>query len=115
MLKPREQRTADYFGITEKLENFKRDLLKVPGVADVEFDLHDFYYDLKQLIFLPQFDINVSALDYFEQRRQMIAGILETAKQHGLTRTADRIEDYGTWLYFVCHCNWDIKRQPEQQ
>lgn len=111
MLNEREQRTADRFGITEKVESFETDLLTIPGVVKVEFDLDGFYDNLHQLIFLPKYDIPVSAPDYFVQRRELLSSVLETAKKHGLTRTGDRIEDYGQHFYIVCNCFWETRER----
>ena len=113
MLKEREQKTADYFGITDKVENFKSDLLKIPGVVDVEFDLDEFYDNLHQLIFLPKYDIDVAATDYFNRLRQLLHSVLEVAKNHGLSRTGDDIENYGEHFYIVCRCDWEISEQQE--
>lgn len=108
-LREREQRTADAFGITYRVEELKRDLLAVNGVVDVEFDLDGYWSDIHQIIFLPKYAIPVQLEDYYQRRRTMIAGILEVCARHGLTRTGDRIEDYGEHLYIVTDCGWPVK------
>lgn len=103
MLREREQRTTDYFGITEQIERLKNDLLTVQGVTSVEFDLDGFWDNLGQVIFLTGYEIPFD--NYFSVRRQMVDSIISTAAAHGLTRTKDRIEDYGAHLYFVFSCD----------
>lgn len=66
---------AERLGLTEKIEKLQRELLEIEYI--------------------------VSAENYFSLRRKMVEEILETAARNGLKRTEDRIEDYGTWLYFV--------------
>lgn len=103
MLREREQRTADHFGITRLIETLKSDLLTIQGVTSVEFDLDGFWDDLNQVIFLTGYDIPFNA--YYSARRQMVESIVSTAATHGLTRTVDSIEDYGAHLYFVFSCD----------
>nr|DAQ92813.1 MAG TPA: hypothetical protein [Caudoviricetes sp.] len=45
------------FGISEQCAALERDLLTLPGVVKVEFDLDGFYDNLRQVIFLVKFDI----------------------------------------------------------
>lgn len=109
MLREREQRTADHFGITKLIEALKADLLTIQGVTSVEFDLDGFWDDLGQVIILTGYNIPFST--YFSAQRQMIESIVSTAAAHGLTRTVDSVEDYGAHLYFVFSCNkrWEVK------
>ena len=108
-LRDKEQRTADAFGITYRVEELKRDLLAIDGVVDVEFDLDGYWSDIQQIIFLPKYSIPVNLEDYYQRRRTMIARILEVCARHGLTRSGDRIEDYGEHLYIVTDCKWPVK------
>ncbi len=109
MLREKEQRIADRFGITNLIDALKADLLTIQGVTSVEFDLDGFLDDLGQVIFLTGYDIPFST--YFSARRQMIESIVSTAAAYGLTRTGDSIEDYGAHLYFVFSCDrrWEVK------
>ncbi len=109
MLREREQHTADHFGITNLIEALKADLLTIQGVTSVEFDLDGFWDDLNQVIILTGY--NIPLRTYYSARRQMIESIVSTAAAHSLTRTADRIEDYGAHLYFVFSCDkrWEVK------
>ena len=101
MLDGRQRKTAERFGLTEKIEKLQRELLEIEFIEDVEFDLDGFYSNINQIIFLTEYNIPVSAENYFSLRRKMVEEILETAVRNGLRKTEDRIEDYGTWLYFV--------------
>lgn len=107
MLRKKEQRTADNFGITELVENLKDALLAIQGVVSVEFDLDGFWDNMNYVIILTGYEIPLD--NYFPARRQMVDSIISTAVAHGLTRTEDRIEDYGAHLYFVFSCDkrWD--------
>lgn len=95
MLDERQRKTSEQFGLTEKIEKLQRELLEIEYIEDVDFDLDGFYDNLNEVIFLTKYNIPVSL------RRKMVEEILETAARNGLKRTEDRIEDYGTWLYFV--------------
>lgn len=109
MLREREQRTADYFSITEQIEKLKNDLLTVQGVTSVEFDLNGFLNNLNQVIILTGYEIPFD--NYFPARKRMLSNILYVAAAYGLTRTEDRIEDYGAHFYFVFSCDkrWNCK------
>lgn len=101
MLDERQRKTAERFRLTEKIEKLQRELLKIEYVEDVDFDLVGFCDNMNEVIFLTKYNIPVSVENYFSLRRKMVEEILETAARNGLKRTEDRIEDYGTWLYFV--------------
>lgn len=92
---------AERLGLTEKIEKLQRELLEIEYIEDVDFDLDGFCDNMNEVIFLTKYNIPVSAEKYFSLRRKMVEEILETAARNGLKRTEDRIEDYGTWLYFV--------------
>lgn len=108
-LREKEQRTAGAFGITYRVEELKRDLLAVPGVVDVEFDLDGYWSNIPQIIFLPKYAIPVEDEDYYKKRREMLGRILQVCVKHGLTRSGDPIEDYGEYLYIVTDCEWPVK------
>ena len=103
-MKERTINTAKQFSILDKVEKLEAELLSIKGVVEVDFDLDGFYDNLKQVIFLTKYDIPVETENYFEARRQLIADVLKVAEENGLKRTEDRIEDYGTWFYFVTSC-----------
>lgn len=90
MLRGREQRTADYFGITPLIEALKSDLLAIQGVTSVEFDLDGFWDNLNYVIILTGYEIPFD--NYFAARRQMVDSIISAAAAHGLTRTVDSME-----------------------
>lgn len=101
MLDERQRKTAERFGLTEKIEKFQRELLEIEYIEDVEFDLDGIYDDINEVIILTKYNIPVSAENYYSLRRKMTEEALETANKNGLRKTQDEIEDYGEWLYFV--------------
>ena len=93
MLDERQRKTAERFGLTEKIEKLQRELLEIEYIEDVDFDLNGFYDNMNQVIFLTKYNIPVSAENYYSLRRKMTEEILETAYENNLKRTEDRIED----------------------
>lgn len=106
MLRERELKTAEHFGITEQLKKLNEELLSLDGVSDVDYYLDGFWDGIPHVIFLPERDIPIGENDYFRRRRQLLTKILEIASQNGLSRTEDAIEDYGSCWYIVTRCNW---------
>lgn len=107
-MRKRAQKTAETFGILEKVKKLERDLLKVNGVTEVDFDLDNLHDGLKQVIFLTRYDIPANSENYFGLRQQLIVDVLEVAKNNGLRRTGDRIEDYGEHFYFVTAMDTEV-------
>lgn len=113
----RTQRTIDTFNLNIKIDKLERELkeIKIDGVVDnvivdVDFDLDGFYDNFNQVIILPKYNIDVRLNNYYQIRRNMIYKILEVAKENGLKRTSDSIEDYGKCLYivFTCDSTWNM-------
>ena len=100
-MRERERKTAQQFNILDKVEKLEKDLLTIDRVMEVEFDLDGFYDNMNQVIFLTKYDIPADTEDYFNKRKKLIADVIKIAHNHGLTRTEDRIEDYGEHFYFV--------------
>lgn len=98
-MREREIRTAERFNIMDNVKKLESELLSIDGLKKVEYDLDGFYDDLNQVIFLTRYDIP------YEDRKQFIEQVLEVAKNNGLTKTEDRIEDYGASFYFVFKCD----------
>lgn len=114
MLNERDRRTADLYGFTATVEKLQSDLLSIDGIEDVDFDLNCFLSDIPYVIFLPKYNIPVSWEDYFERRRELLASAVRVAAEHGMTRTGDRIEDYGRHFYIVTrlsaeHYSWPVR------
>lgn len=109
-------RIAEKFGIDDKIRKLKSDLLKIPHVIEVDFDLNGFNDDLNQVIFLLKYDIPVGSKNYFGERERLIDRALQTAQQNGLSRTGDSIEDYGEHFYFVTKCDdsWEVCSEDEE-
>ena len=101
-MREREMETAKRFGILDKMEKLEKDLLSVENASDfIDFDLDGFYDDMKQVIVIIGYDIPVGTENYFEVRRKFVVDVLEVAMKNGLTKTEDRIEDYGESFYIV--------------
>lgn len=107
VLDNRTKKTAEKFKIYDKVIKLKRNILQLQYAKSVIFDLDEFYDNLNQVIFVVGYDIDVRFKNYFEIRKNFIEKIIEVAKQAGLTRTQDQIEDYGAHFYFVFKCNND--------
>ena len=86
MMNEKTRRTAERFNIIDKVEKLQKELLQIDGVIDVEFDIDGFYDNKGDFIFL---------------RKQLKQNVIEVAKNNGLRRSGDAIEDHGTWFYFV--------------
>lgn len=95
------KRIAENFKIVNQCNNLEEALLNIDGVVKVDFDLYGFLDNLHQVILLIGYDIPLSSPNYFEKRREMVNHIISTAAENDLTRTEDRIEDYGEHFYFV--------------
>ena len=100
-MKDRVLKTAERFGITKRIESITADLLAIPYVTDVDFDLDGFYDDLNEVIILPRYDIPIQSETYCKDLSNVAMSVIEAAKAHGLARTLDKIEDYGRDLYIV--------------
>lgn len=103
-MKERTIKTAERFGISEKLQAFESELRTIQGVSDVEFDIDGFYDNIRYVIFLVKYDIPAAIEDYYQRRRELVANCLRIASDNDLSRTEDRIEDYGQHFYFVTRC-----------
>ncbi len=106
---------ANKYGIADKIQKLEADLLKIPHVTKVDFDLDGFLDDINQVIFVLKYDIPADTENYFGERKNLISGALEVAAQNGLSRTGDAIEDYGEHFYFVTKCDdtWELNYEDE--
>ena len=100
-MREREMETAKRFNILDKVEKLEKELIAVDMADMVDFDLNGFYDDMKQVIVLVGYKFPYRAENWFDMRRKFISDVLHVAKNNGLTRTEDRIEDYGKCFYFV--------------
>lgn len=99
-----EQNTkiANMYNLTEKIEKLEKDMLSIPHVTDIDFDLNGFLDNMHQVIIIIGYKYsNADMSSYATQIRNLKTNIINTAKKHGLTRTEDTLEDYGTHLYIV--------------
>ncbi len=99
----RHREIAKRYNILDKVESLEKDLLKIDGVAEIDWDLDGFLDNLHQVIFLTRYNIPVSVQNYYELRKKLRYEVLITAREHGLTKTEDTIEDYGEHFYWVFH------------
>lgn len=100
-MKDRHIATAERYGILNRIKSIEADLSEIKFVGGVEFDLDGFYDDLDEVIILVRYDIPIASETYFKDRTTLIMSVIEKAKEHGLKRTLDKIEDYGRDFYFV--------------
>lgn len=100
-MRDKEFKIAEKFNILDKVQKIEKELLAVNGVTGIDFDLDGFYDNMCQVIFVAKYDISASLDNYFEVRKQLIKEVIKVAANNGLTRTGDKIEDYGENFYFV--------------
>lgn len=96
-------------GVFDKVEKLKAELLQIPYVTEVDFDLDGLIDNINQCIFLPKYDIPTNIISYYEIKAQTLTSILKVAKDNGLRRTEDAIEDYGQHYYIVTNCKSWLK------
>lgn len=97
----------------EELSSLEADILAIPGCDKVEIDTHGME-EMGQICVLPHYgdihfddsiDRYASVAKYSKEQKEMLNNVLEVAKKHGLTRTEDSIEDYGSCYYIVFNTN----------
>lgn len=103
-MREREINTAKHFGILEKMKELERELLKIEGVPEIDFDLDGFWSDIFYMCLIPKYEIPISTPDYYEQRRKRLRKILDVCAKFDLSPSVDRIEDYGEHWYIVMRC-----------
>ena len=97
----RTKRIIERCHLTEKIEKLTGDLLKIPGAVQIEYDLDGFLDAIPQVICLVKYDIPVTAENYFDLRSNLRREVISVAREHGLRKSEDTIEDYGEHFYFV--------------
>ena len=107
----RDTKTMKAFGIEAQMEKLHAELIALPDIKDVEYDLSSFWSDIPYVIFLPEWNIPTAAKDYFDRKAALLQAILAVARNNGLTRTDDRIEDYGSCWYIVTRCAWLVNKE----
>ena len=96
-MRNREKQAAERFGILDRLTAFEQAILTM--------DLDGWYDGIRQVIIVPGYHIDAPGAEWYQQRREMISRLVETANAHGLHRTGDPLEDYGEHLYIVYQCD----------
>ena len=104
------ENTAKRFGLLEKIEKLEKELRNIDRLSAIDFDLDGFYDNIRQVIIVAKYDIPANTEKYFEVRKKFKQDVIGVAKNNGLSRTEDRIEDYGEHFYFVFQCNkeWNL-------
>lgn len=97
-------KTAKQFNILNRMEKLEKELLKVQGVTEVEFDIDGFYDNIHHVIVIAKYKVYGNPNSYFANRRQIITDIQNAAFRNELKRTGDSMEDYGEHFYFVFSC-----------
>lgn len=102
-MREKELQIANEFGVTEKLQKLENEILAIDRVIGIDFDLTDFYNDIPYIIFLTKYDIlgSLPVDSYWEARRKLKLDVMKVARDNGLTKTDDRVEDYGEHFYWV--------------
>ena len=108
MLSEHNKKTAVQFGILDLVETLQKSVLEIDGVDDVVFDLDGFWSNIPQVILLPKY--HIFGPPYTRKRWEMLHQIIKAARDCGLQRTSDRIEDYGEHFYIVTEFNSDQKK-----
>lgn len=102
MLKERDRKIAESKNVLNKVKDLEKALMSIDNVVDVEFDLSPLLDNLGEIIFLTKYDITLTADDTdIKKRKALKDSVMETASKFGLTKTGDRIEDYGEHFYWV--------------
>lgn len=102
-----ETEIAKHYGVLERIEALKSDLLLCRFVQAVEFGFIAVDDKLMQLIVLTKYDIPFSSPTYYPDRHDMLEDVLHVAKEHGLSIGSDLIEDRATHFYFVFNISDD--------
>ena len=93
---------AEQAGIYSKVRKLIDELNELPYVEIGwdDIDIRDFL-ECHSVILVPKYTVPVALENYYEVRRRVLDSIVAVAAYHGLTRTEDRIEDYGEHWYIV--------------
>lgn len=108
-----ERKIAEEFGILERCESLEAQLLCLPECPDVEFDLSSLYDNMRYVILLVKYDIDVRREDYFAARKAFRLAAIRILLENDLLPSGDAIEDYGEHFYFVrrCGATWEIEQK----
>lgn len=107
-IKERTIREAIRTRTLDKLNHLVSQLYGIEGMIDLDLDL-DSLEEINYVEVLPRWDENkyLSYADFFNLRHVFLREVLRVCGENGLTRTEDRIEDYGGgWFYIVLRCDW---------
>lgn len=103
MYDKRAEEHAARCGILERMQCLEDDLLQIPDIVRVEFDLSD-YPDIRYVIIVPKYDIRADRDDYWDARDRQKDAIRRVCIAHDLYPTGDAWEDMGEHWYIVRRC-----------
>ena len=103
MYDKRTEEQAIRFGILRRMQRLEDDLLKIPDIVRVEFDISD-YPSIPYIIIIPKYDIRADRDDYYEARDRQKDAIRSVCHEHDLHPTGDAWEDMGEHWYIVRRC-----------
>lgn len=107
-LNERNLATATRIGVLDKVDSLISQLAEIEGMVGVDIDL-DSLEELNYVSLLPHWDESkyLAQDDFYNRRLAFLNEVLRICKEHGMTRTEDRLEDYGGgWFYIVLRCDW---------
>lgn len=104
MLEGRQLSTAEQAGIREKVEKLGEEILAIPDVTSIDWDLDGFLSNIYQVIIIIGYDIRANREDYWDARSNLKHRVVDVANEYDLYRTSDPIEDMGEHFYFVFGC-----------
>ena len=99
-------RTAQRFGVLDRIQKLEQELSGIACVRKVEFDLNPFESHSWQVIFLLEYDVplNLPNEEYWNARAKIKEDAVEISRRNDLLNSGDRIEDMGRHFYFVRNC-----------
>ena len=105
-MKAQDIRTAEKFGVLDRIRKLETELSGIERVVNVEFDLNSLESHVWQVIFLLKYDVRASLPDdeYWNARWKIIDDAIAVARRNDLSNSGDRIEDMGEHFYFVRNC-----------
>ena len=107
----RDIETATRFGFLDWLRSYDEELMKIPDIEKVEYDLDGFFSDIYQVVCIVKYDIGLLRDDYWDARSKLKQSVMNTASSFNLYKTVDKIEDMGQHFYFVFGCTEKWKKE----
>ena len=99
-MRDRTMRSAEHFGLLDRLRALEAKLLKLKYIDDVDFDVDNFD-EIPQVILIPHYTVPVDDPSYFSLQQNTLANVLITCGNFDLWPSGDAIEDMGEHWYIV--------------